>query len=176
VQATLILSLPAGWDEDAISTHIRARIGAAFTDNLPGDVGGESPVNFTFRQEAEIYGNNNCQSAPPAAVPAGPSLLAKLQTLTLLAARGIARVEIDYDGYGDSGQVNDIAAYGADGSTVPLAVAESIAAPGEQFCGPYNSLHDALDDFSWTIIQHFHDGCGIMRRASSCSRRSSAQR
>jgi hypothetical protein len=158
VQATLVLSLPAAWDQDTISTHIRARLGSAFTDNLPGDVGGESPVNFTFQEEAELYGNNECQPAPPAAEPAKPFLLAKLQTLTLLAIRGIARVEIEYDGYGDEGQVNNIAAFRPDGSDVKLAGPESIAAPGAQFCGPYNSLQEALDDFAWTIIQHFHEG------------------
>jgi hypothetical protein len=57
VQATLTLSLPAAWSEDEIATHIRTRLGAAFSDNLPGEINGESPVNFTFQEEAEIYGN-----------------------------------------------------------------------------------------------------------------------
>jgi hypothetical protein len=80
VQATIILSLPIAWDEDEISTHIRCSLGSAFQDDLPGEIDGESPVNFDFQQEAEIYGTRGCDNLPN-----------RLQTHFRRALRGIRR-------------------------------------------------------------------------------------
>ena len=58
VNATIILSLSAEWDEEQITTFIRGRLGQAFTDVFPKPWNeNESPVNFEYEQEAKIYGN-----------------------------------------------------------------------------------------------------------------------
>jgi hypothetical protein len=62
VVATLTLSLPTSWDADTISINLRSALMGAFSEHLPASIPDEngnpqSPVNFTFREEAEIYGN-----------------------------------------------------------------------------------------------------------------------
>jgi hypothetical protein len=59
---TMTMSLPIEWDEDRISIHLRANLLAAFAGDLPDSIPDEngnpqSAVNFTFTEEAEIYGN-----------------------------------------------------------------------------------------------------------------------
>lgn len=68
--------------------------------------------------------------------------------LAALAAAGISRVAIYYDGEGDQGQINGIDAYDAANVFValdqpPLAVL---------------ALSEKLDDFAWTALDRHHAG------------------
>lgn len=74
--AAVTLSLPAEWDADKISDYLRSTLGAAFGEHLPPAEGEQSPVNFTFKEEAEIYGNDeNSTQAYMVACPALSNLL-----------------------------------------------------------------------------------------------------
>jgi hypothetical protein len=87
-----------------------------------------------------------------------PLARAKRAILRALRARGIAEVEIVYDGQGDDGQIIHIYAYDAKnrqadlGRPVRLALREGITRVR------YRSLAEALDDFAWMVLGHYHDG------------------
>jgi hypothetical protein len=54
VSLTLRLWLDAGWDEDAVVTHVRTRLPDAFGEELTAML---NPVDIrSVRQEAEVYG------------------------------------------------------------------------------------------------------------------------
>jgi len=74
----------------------------------------------------------------------------KAALLKALATAGVARVDIDYDGEGDSGQLTAIDASAADGSHVPLDT------PCQQVEG--RTLRTLIDDFAWDVLGHYHDG------------------
>lgn len=78
-----------------------------------------------------------------------------------LAAAGITKVAVHFDGYGDSGQIEDIAAYagGAD-ADIPSDTVE-IARPrwGEPEANRAScSLRDAIEALSYDALEETHGG------------------
>jgi hypothetical protein len=71
----------------------------------------------------------------------------KAAILAILRPLAIATVVISYDGYADSGQIEDIVALDASGAVLNL---RSLRTPSD------SGLSDALDEFAWTIITHYH--------------------
>jgi len=64
VVATITLCLPMGWDADEISVYLRSGLMGTFSDDLPPSIPDEngnaqSPVNFTFMEEREIYDSDS---------------------------------------------------------------------------------------------------------------------
>lgn len=93
----------------------------------------------------------------PGAGEPSPFAEAKGAMLALLTAHKIVRVHIRYDGSGDSGQIDNITATDADGNRVPILSISPING-GASCGGGFASLWDALDDFAWSILGHYHDG------------------
>jgi hypothetical protein len=83
---------------------------------------------------------------------------AKRAMLQALRKRGIATVSIEYDGEGDSGQIGDIRAL--DTKERPVATNQPVRLALYRHKQPndYASLSEALDDFAWLLLGHFHDG------------------
>ena len=75
-----------------------------------------------------------------------------------LKAKGIAKVSIEYDGEGDSGQVNDIQAFDQKQQPVSLDDPFTLALHNPEEPTTYASLYEALDDFAWTALGLYHDG------------------
>lgn len=75
-----------------------------------------------------------------------------------LKAKAIATVSIEYDGEGDSGQINEITAVDANQQPVSLDQPVTLALHKPQEPTTYNTLYEALDDFAWTAIQAYHGG------------------
>lgn len=75
-----------------------------------------------------------------------------------LKARGITTVSIEYDGEGDSGQVNDIQAFDGKQQPVSLDQPVTLAIHKPEEPTAYATLREALDDFAWTILGIYHDG------------------
>ena len=83
---------------------------------------------------------------------------AKRAILRALAARGIASVTIEYDGEGDSGQIDGILAYDSKEQPVAIDRPVRLALYRSKGTSDYASLREALDDFAWLLLGHFHDG------------------
>ena len=62
-----------------------------------------------------------------------------------LSRHGIASVIIDYDGEGDSGQIEGMAAFGDTDQPIALA----------------GDLHDQIEDFAWRVLEVHHNGYEI---------------
>jgi hypothetical protein len=83
---------------------------------------------------------------------------AKRAMLKALRSYGIASVTIVYDGQGDSGQIEAIFAYDAKEQPVVLDRPVHLALYRRKPASNYGSLLEALDDFAWLLLGHFHDG------------------
>jgi hypothetical protein len=83
---------------------------------------------------------------------------AKRAILKTLRERGIVTVSIEYDGEGDSGQIGDILAFDARNRSVATNQPVRLALYRGRAPSDYGSLHQALDDFAWLILDHFHAG------------------
>ena len=83
---------------------------------------------------------------------------AKRAILKALRERGIATVSIAYDGEGDSGQIGDIDAFDAKKKPVSTDQAIRLTLYRGKEPSDYASLHEALDDFSWVLLGHYHAG------------------
>jgi hypothetical protein len=86
-----------------------------------------------------------------------PFIAAKRRMLAVLKRRGITSVSIDYDGEGDSGQIAGIGATDAQNRPAsllaPVRVALRSAKPDR-----YPTLEDALEEFAWSLLAHYHGG------------------
>src|SRR4051794_40786293 len=87
-----------------------------------------------------------------------PFAKAKRAVLKALRARGIATVEIEYDGEGDSGQIESIAARDVKGWPVRLNQPLSLALREGEETTRYGSFTEALDDFAWSVLEENHSG------------------
>lgn len=86
---------------------------------------------------------------------------AKAAFCPILAAHGIVRVSIDYDGEGDEGQVHTITAFAADNTIVELPQVDC-ERHQTHFCGQVSvdiaRLSDVLDTFAYEALAMFHQG------------------
>jgi hypothetical protein len=80
---------------------------------------------------------------------------ALIATLRLL---GIARVEIEYDGESDNGQITGVLAFDAEGRFAPLQGSLLLPAKADDACRKDQPLSSALEDFAWAVLQHYHSG------------------
>lgn len=90
------------------------------------------------------------------------SLVATKTTIfDVLASAQIAMVAVGFDGSGDSGQIDEPTAYGADDSKLPLPAVDVIvtieefgreAAPGPRV------LNDAIRDLASSLLERQHGG------------------
>lgn len=72
----------------------------------------------------------------------------KAELLAALRAAGITSVSVEYNGEGDSGQVDDILAHRGD---TKIKAAATILSTGR-------SLSDEIDDFAWELLDVYHGG------------------
>lgn len=86
-----------------------------------------------------------------------PFIAAKRRMLAVLKRRGITSVSIYYDGEGDSGQIAAVGATDAQNRPAnllaPVRIALRAAKPDR-----YPTLEDALEDFAWSLLAHYHGG------------------
>jgi hypothetical protein len=77
-----------------------------------------------------------------------------------LAEAGIYRVTIDYDGGGDSGQIESIEAWDANDQRIPFpAVTKIKLAPDyPQDPGAEQNLEAAVETLAWHYLEQRHDG------------------
>lgn len=80
-----------------------------------------------------------------------PPLLAALKTI------GASFAEVEYDGEGDSGQIEGIHAYNKDGQTISLKSQPITIGEGDT-AESYESLEDCIETFAWDVIGLHHDG------------------
>lgn len=85
----------------------------------------------------------------------------KTMLFDALAAAGITKVVVHFDGYGDSGQIEDIAAYTGDsGASIPAGAIE-MARPrwGETEADHDScSLGDAIEALAYDALEEMHGG------------------
>jgi hypothetical protein len=82
----------------------------------------------------------------------------KIALITALKAIDVVRVEVDYDGEGDEGQIQDINAYKADDTTVDLSKTGLLSLGEDQDLRSYDNLRDFVDEFAWDVLSAHHDG------------------
>ena len=82
--------------------------------------------------------------------------LAKIALLGALKSSRIDAVSIAYDGEGDSGQLTDISASTARGKATKLRGSVVLDLDGRPY--RYHSLAEALDAFTWAVLQAYHRG------------------
>ncbi len=81
---------------------------------------------------------------------------AKAKIVAALKKTRAAIVTIEYDGEGDSGQIETIIAIGYTGKPVKLRGKVTLDLHGK--AREYNTLEEALDDFAWLVLRVYHGG------------------
>lgn len=89
-----------------------------------------NPTNWLARYQAEWQQRH-------AQLP-----ILKNALLNELSRHGIVSAVIEYDGEGDSGQIEGLAAFGASDQLIALA----------------RPLHDQIEEFAWEVLAAHHDG------------------
>jgi hypothetical protein len=74
-----------------------------------------------------------------------------------LAAAGVHRVTIDYDGSGDSGQIDGIEAWDANGQRIPLPTEPKLQLATDDPGQPVN-LESAVEDLAWNCLESLYSG------------------
>jgi hypothetical protein len=78
-----------------------------------------------------------------------------------LAEAGIHRVTVDYDGSGDSGQIESVEAWNAANERVPLPSTPKVRlASGNPDCPDRDeiSIEAAVEELAWAYLYDHHDG------------------
>ena len=73
----------------------------------------------------------------------------KAVLIALLKANGIARVTAEYDGGGDSGQINAITAQNEAGQPIDVSALGPFS-HGER---TFDTIHEFIDEFAWDCIE-----------------------
>src|SRR6185312_2502588 len=86
----------------------------------------------------------------------------KASLFNALAAAGIATVVVGFDGYGDSGQIESVDAYGPENAEAQLPEA-SLAIAEVTFDGPrvvieQRSPRDVIEGMAYAFLEQTHDG------------------
>ena len=85
----------------------------------------------------------------------------KAAILDALAAAGITEVEVNFDGYGDSGQIEDMVARAGDAEAALPAVAVQLSAPAwgcDHVEVRTKPLTDAIEQFVYDTLADLHPG------------------
>lgn len=82
--------------------------------------------------------------------------LMKPALLDALKARGVATVIADYDGEGDSGQIERIML--RDGAGAPVTADRPLTLALASGSRQYASLAEAVDAFAWDVLAVYHAG------------------
>jgi Family of unknown function (DUF6878) len=85
-------------------------------------------------------------------------LAAKPVLIAALTSIGVAHVEIEYDGEGDSGQINSILGANDRGETVDLRKPHPVSIGQGDRQSHYDSLEEFIEDFAWDLLGQYHDG------------------
>jgi hypothetical protein len=80
-----------------------------------------------------------------------------------LAAAGICRVSVEFDGSGDSGQIEDILAWNAAGDTIPLPSDRKLQLPASQPDNPPAEMtfQEAIETLAYDYLEDTHPGWEI---------------
>lgn len=87
---------------------------------------------------------------------------AKAALIAALRANNISHVEVEYDGEGDEGQIQSIAAFDANNQDIPTDTI-TITMPGDDNPEP---LREAIDAFAWDVLDAYH--CGFENNDGGC--------
>jgi hypothetical protein len=85
----------------------------------------------------------------------------KMVIFGALTAGGITKVVVTFDGYGDSGQIEDVCAYaGENGTDMPD---ERIEIYDVRWGGPEverqtHTVHEAIEEICYALLEEMHDG------------------
>lgn len=74
-----------------------------------------------------------------------------------LGATGVHGVTVDYDGSGDSGQIDGIEGWDANGQRIPLPMEPKLHLPPDDPGQPVN-LEAALEDLAWNYLESLYRG------------------
>lgn len=80
-----------------------------------------------------------------------PALIAGLKAI------GVSLTEVEYDGAGDSGQIESIRAYNEGSQEIPLKSHPISIGEGDDV-ESYDSLEEFIDIFAWDVLGVHHDG------------------
>lgn len=108
------------------------------------------------------YAEYERKAAAAARLAAEMRPLNKTALFDALAAAGIDRVSVAFDGCGDSGQIESVTAIAADGSEITLP-ATTIAMREVNFDGPsvrteQRDIAEAIETISYAYLEETHDG------------------
>lgn len=97
---------------------------------------------------------NSTQSADSANEPRDQN---KAIIFAALAAAGIHRVTVGYDGSGDSGQIDAIEAWDADDQRIPLPLEPKLPSANPRQTSEKN-LESAVEDLAWDYLEQLYSG------------------
>lgn len=83
---------------------------------------------------------------------------AKPVLIAALTSIGVTHVEVEYDGEGDSGQINSIFGVNDRGETVDLRKPHPVSIEQGDRQHHYDSLEEFIEDFAWDLLGQYHDG------------------
>jgi hypothetical protein len=92
----------------------------------------------------------------------------KAIVFTALAEAGIHRVTVDYDGSGDSGQIENVEAWGADNERMPFPSEPRIHLASDNPDLPYveQSLEATVETVAWQYLDDLY--CGWENNDGAC--------
>ena len=103
------------------------------------------PILFNYRQELA----KRAKRLP----------LIKAELIKALAAIKACQAVIEYDAYGDEGQIESVEAFRANGKSVSLETPPlALTVKGGETTMRYPSLGDALEAYAWELLAATHDG------------------
>ena len=83
---------------------------------------------------------------------------AKPVLIAALTSMGVAHVEVEYDGEGDSGQINSTFGVNDRGEIVDLAKPFPVSIGQGDRLHHYDSLEEFVEDFAWDLLEQYHAG------------------
>jgi hypothetical protein len=83
---------------------------------------------------------------------------AKPVLIAALASIGVAKVEVEYDGEGDSGQINSTFGFNDRGETVDLCKPHPVSIGQGDRPSHYDSVEEFIEDFAWDLLEQYHAG------------------
>lgn len=89
------------------------------------------------------------------------ALAIKLILMRELTTAGITRVDIDYDGEGDEGQINGITMYAGDKLLDALDEPRPLQICINEQLQTFTSWHQCIDELVWSILCEYHAGYEI---------------
>jgi hypothetical protein len=86
------------------------------------------------------------------------AMASKSILIAAMRQHAIAEIEVEYDGFGDSGQIQDVTALDEKGNRMDWPAGVKVSLPGQGQEVKVLDLEEAAEEIAWSLIESFHGG------------------